>query len=294
MATGLPLARPGGLARRRPRELGMAVVVGVATLAVVLGAAFMVLPFVWTALTAHKTQDEVFRIPITWLPDNPGNLSSYRVLFTEYHTLRWLLNSVIVSLLSIASSVVFCTMAGYALAKLRFRGRNLCFVMVLGMLMLPFELTFLPLFLIFNRLGLINTYLGVAGPNLMSAMGVFIMRQFMQTIPNDYLDAARIDGASEYQIFRLVAAPSARSAMVTLAVLKFTLSWNALLWPLMMAQDESMMTLTVGMQKFITFFMTDYRLLTAAATVSVLPLVIVFIVGQRWVVNSMIMTGLKG
>jgi multiple sugar transport system permease protein len=197
-------------------------------------------------------------------------------------------------LLSIGSSIVFCSMSGYALAKLRFRGRTLCFLGVLSMLMMPFELTFLPLFLMFSKAGLVNTLLGIAGPNLMSAVGVFIIRQFMQTIPNEYLDAARIDGASEYRIFAAIAVPMARPAIATLAVLKFTMTWNALLWPMVIAQDDAMMTLTVGMQKFITFYATDYGLLTSSATLSVLPLVLLFILGQRWVVSSTLMSGLKG
>ena len=266
----------------------------IGTIVIGLGAAAMLVPFVWTAMTALKTQDEVFRLPITWLPDNPLYFANYRKLFAEYPTVRWFANSVLVSLLSIGSSIVFCSMSGYALAKLRFRGRTVCFLAVLSMLMMPFELTFLPLFLMFSKAGLVNTYLGIAGPNLMSAVGVFIMRQFMQTIPNEYLDAARIDGASEYRIFRAIAVPMAQSAIVTLAILKFTLSWNVLLWPMIVAQDDSMMTLTVGMQKFITFYATDYGLLTSSATLSVVPLVLLFVVGQRWVINSTILSGLKG
>jgi multiple sugar transport system permease protein len=128
----------------------------------------------------------------------------------------------------------------------------------------------------------------------MSAIGVFIMRQFFQTIPNDYLDAARVDGASEVQIFCRIALPSATPALVTVAVLKFILSWNSFLWPLVMAQDESMMTLTVGMQTFVQLHIVDYCLLTASATLSVVPLVILFIAAQRWIISGMITSGLKG
>ena len=175
--------------RRNAFILWLAIRIG--SVLIAFGAVSMVFPFIWTALTALKTQDEVFRLPITWLPDNPLHFDNYHKLFTQYPTMVWFGNSVLVSLLSIGSSVVFCSMAGYALAKLRFRGRNLCFLGVLSMLMMPFELTFLPLFLMFSKAGLVNTYIGIAGPNLMSPVGVFIMRQFMQTIPDEYLDAAR-------------------------------------------------------------------------------------------------------
>lgn len=266
----------------------------VVTTVVGAGALFMLLPFVWTALTAHKTWGEIHRFPITWLPDNLLNLANYLELLTDYPTLRWLANSFIVSGISIISSLFFCSLAGYAFAKLRFRGRNLCFVGILAVLMMPFEVTFLPLFIMASRLGLINTYVGLVGPNFMSAIGVFIMRQFMQSLPNDYLDAARVDGASEWSIFRHVALPGASAAFVTLGVLKFILSWNFFLWPLVMAQDEKWMTLTVGMKTFVQLHIVDYRLLTAAATLSVVPLILLFIVAQRWVIGGMAMSGLKG
>lgn len=287
-----PVTRRPDAPPRRPR--GSTAVTALATLLLGAGAAFMLLPFVWTALTAHKTWGEIHRLPITWLPDHPLNLESYRILFTEYPTLRWLGNSVVVSLVSILSSLCFCSLAGYAFAKLRFRGRDVCFLGVLALLMMPFEVTFLPLFLLASRLGLVDTYAGLVGPNFMSALGVFIMRQFIQTIPGQYIDAARIDGASEFQIFYRVVLPCATPALATVAVLKFILSWNSFLWPLVMAQDESMMTLTVGMQTFVQLNLVDYRLLTAAATVSVVPLVILFVAAQRWVVNAMVMSGLKG
>jgi ABC-type glycerol-3-phosphate transport system permease component len=276
--------------RRVARRAGLAVTTGI----VAIGAFFMLLPFVWTALTAHKTWKEIHRLPITWLPDNLLNLENYRMLLTEHPALRWLGNSILVSTVAIVSSLVFCSVAGYAFAKLRFRGRDLCFFGILAVLMMPFEVTFLPLFLIASRLHLVNTYVGIIGPNFMSAIGVFIMRQFFQTIPNDYLDAARVDGASEIQTFLRIALPCAAPAIVTVAVLKFILSWNSFLWPLVMAQDESMMTLTVGMQTFVQLFIVDYRLLTASATLSVVPLVILFVVAQRWIISGMITSGLKG
>jgi multiple sugar transport system permease protein len=264
------------------------------TLFVAAIAAFMLLPFVWTALTSLKTWEEIHRIPITWLPDRLLNFENYRILVTEYPTLRWFGNSVLVSVVAILSSLFFCSLAGYAFAKLRFRGRDFCFIAVLAVLMMPFEVTFLPLMVMFSRMGLVNTYVGIIGPNFMSAIGVFIMRQFMQGVPNDYIDAARVDGASELQIFRHIALPTAGAAFVTVGVLKFILSWNSFLWPLVMAQDESMMTLTVGMQTFVQLHVIDYRLLTAAATLSVVPLLFMFVFAQRWVIDSMVMSGLKG
>jgi ABC-type glycerol-3-phosphate transport system permease component len=261
---------------------------------VALGAIFMVMPFVWMVVTAQKDLPEISRVPITWLPDNLLNWNNYRLLVTKWPALRWMLNSVIVSTVSITTSIFFCALAGYAFAKLRFRGREVCFAIVLAVLMIPFEVTFLPLFVMLSRVGLVNTYVGIIFPNFMSAIGVFIMRQFMQTIPNDYIDAARIDGASEIQIVGRVVAPLAGPAIVTVAVLKFIISWNSFLWPLVMASNKSMMTMPVGMQSVINQFIIEYGILAAGATLMVLPPLILFLAAQRWVISAMVMSGLKG
>lgn len=270
------------------------IILGGLFIIVALGAAFMLMPFVWMVLTAQKDLPEISRIPITWFPDNWLNWKNYNVLFTEHLAIRWMFNSILVATISIFTSIIFCLLAGYAFAKLRFRGRDTCFVIVLAVLMIPFEVTFLPLFVMLSRLGLINTYVGVIFPNFMSAIGVFIMRQFMQTIPNDYLDAARIDGASEIQIVTRIIAPLTMPAIVTIAVLKFIITWNSFLWPLVMVNDKEMMTMPLGMQTLVDQVIVDYGLLAAGATLMVLPPLILFLFAQRWVINGMVMTGLKG
>ena len=270
--------------------VGLAAVTGI----VLLGAIFMAMPFIWQVVTAQKNLPEISRVPITWLPDNWLNWNNYQVLLTKWPSLRWMLNSIIVSTVSITTSIFFCTLAGYAFGKLRFRGREVCFAIVLAVLMIPFEVTFLPLFVMLSRVGLVNTYAGIIFPNFMSAIGVFIMRQFMQTIPNDYLDAARIDGASEIQILAKVVAPLAGSAITTLAVLKFIISWNSFLWPLVMANSKNMMTMPVGMQTMVDIVYVNFGLLAAAATLMLLPPLILFLAAQRWVISGMVMSGLKG
>jgi len=278
---------------RADRALGSAARVTL-TLVVALGAIFMFMPFIWMVVTGQKELSEVSRVPITWFPDNWLNWNNYRELLTRFPALRWLLNSMIVSTVSITTSVLFSTVAGYAFAKLRFRGREICFAIVLSVMMIPFEVTFLPLFVMLSRVGLVNTYAGIIFPDFMSVLGVFIMRQFMQSIPNDYIDAARIDGANEIQILARVVAPLAGSAITTVAVLKFIISWNSFLWPLVMATSSSMMTMPVGMQSIINQFIVEYGLLAAGATLMVLPPVILFLVAQRWVIGGMVMSGLKG
>lgn len=260
----------------------------------VVGAILILWPLIWMALTSLKHPEEVHRIPMTWLPDTWNYFENYRILFDSYPMLRWLLNSGIVTGVSVVSSLLFCSLAGYAFAKLRFRGKEFLFVSVIALLMMPSEITVVPLYLIFNSLGLTNTYAGIIGSNWMSVVGVFIMRQFMEAIPSDYIDAARVDGANEFRIFLRVALPLTGPAFATLAVLKAILSWNDFLWPLVMASEKLMMTITVGLQMFSTSFYVEYTLVTAGALISILPLFLIYIFLQRWVIQAMVLSGLKG
>jgi ABC-type glycerol-3-phosphate transport system permease component len=259
-----------------------------------IGLLIMLWPLVWTVLTSLKQPEEVHRVPMTWLPDNWFYFENYKELFTEYPMVRWLINSAIVSTTSVISSLFFCSLSGYAFAKLTFWGKEFIFISVLALLMMPPEITVVPLYLMFNAVGLTNTYPGIIGSNWMSVLGTFIMRQFMETIPNDYIDAARLDGAGEFQIFSRVALPLTLPGFVTLAVLKTILSWNDFLWPLVMATSEDMMTITVGIQVFSTAFYVEYTLVAAGAIISMLPLLFMFLFLQRWVMQSMVMAGVKG
>lgn len=259
-----------------------------------LGAAVMAFPFVWMVLTSLKQPQEVHRWPITWFPDNWFFFENYVSILSTRLFGRFLLNSTIVTFGAVASSLFFSALAGYAFAKLRFPGKEICFVAVLAVFMMPFEVTMLPLYLLFSDLDLTNSYLGIMAPDMISAFGVYIMRQFMQGIPNDYIEAARIDGASEIRIFAKVALPITVPALVTLAVIKTMWVWNGFLWPLIIAHDESMMTVAVGLAAFAGAYYTEYTLITAAAFVSVIPLLILFVLLQRFVQEGVVMTGIKG
>jgi ABC-type glycerol-3-phosphate transport system permease component len=267
---------------------------GLLFLLMTVGLVLMLWPLVWTVLTSLKHPQEVHRVPMTWLPDNWLYFENFRELFTKYPIGRWLLNSAIVTILSVISSLFFASLAGYAFAKLRFWGKEVLFISVIALLMMPPEITVVPLYLMFNAAGLTNTYPGIIGSNWMTVIGVFIMRQFMETIPNDYVDAARVDGANEFAIFLRVALPLTIPGFITVAVLKTILAWNDFLWPLVMATKQSMMTITVGIQVFSTAFYVEYTLVAAGALISLLPLLIMFIFLQRWVMQSMVMAGLKG
>ena len=257
-------------------------------------AAFMAQPFVWMVLTSLKELHEVHRIPVSWWPDNPLNVRNYVQIFTERPFGLYILNSFVVAIGATISTLLFSTLGGYAFAKLPMPGKEILFTFILATIMLPFEVSAIPLYLIFNKLGLVNTYLGLMAPELVSILGIFLIRQFCETIPSDYLDAARIDGAGEVRILWTVILPIITPALVTLALIRFIATWNGFLWPLLIVRDETMRTLPLALSFFSGYYGTQYHLLAAAACVSVLPLLILFLVLQRQVVEGVALTGLKG
>lgn len=262
---------------------------------VALGACFMALPFVWMVLTTFKHSYEIYRVPITWLPDNIFNLESYRQVFARQPFFNYIFNSMVVSVGTVLASVVFSSMAGYAFAKYRFPGKEIIFFgVVLSVLMIPFEVVVIPLYLMYSQVHLNNTLLGIMGPDLISAFGVFLMRQFMQGVPDDYIDAARVDGMSELGIFVRIVLPLSGPALATLATVKFIWTWNEFLWPLVMTQSDAVKTVTLGVATYVGMWFTDFPVVTAAATLSVIPMVILFILFQSTIVKGMTMTGLKG
>ncbi|MFN8524453.1 MAG: carbohydrate ABC transporter permease [Chloroflexota bacterium] len=287
------VARP--LAQARARGGSLALVRRVMLYAVVtLFGLFMAQPFVWMVLTSLKELHEVTRFPVTWLPDNPLNFNNYVRIFTERPFSSYIVNSFVVSIGATLSTLVFSTLGGYAFAKLPLRGKEVLFTLVLATIMLPFEVAAIPLYLIFNKLGLVNTYLGLMAPEMVSILGIFLIRQFCETIPSDYLDAARIDGAGELRILWTVILPNLTAALVTLALIRFITTWNGFLWPLLVVRDETMRTLPLALSFFSGFYGTQYHLLAAAACVSVAPLLVLFVVLQRQVVQGIALTGLKG
>ena len=262
---------------------------------VVLGVAFIavVTPFVWMILGSFKGQGELLRVPPTWLPESPS-LNNYRDLFSKQSFLRYFVNSTVVAVAVTLGNLLFCSMLGYALAKLEFRGKRLVFGLVMGTLMVPGMVTFVPLFVMVANLGLVDSYPGLILPFLVTPFGVFLMRQFMITLPDDLLDAGRVDGAGELRIFRQIILPLCGPALATLGILSFLGSWNSFLWPLVVAQTQEHYTLPVALALFSTGQnVTNYGLLLAGATVVVLPILIVFLIFQRRFIEGIATTGIK-
>jgi multiple sugar transport system permease protein len=261
---------------------------------VAAGAVTVFFPFFWMAVTSLKTVPEIQRVPLQILPDHWGNLDNYREVFQRQPFARFLLNSALVASVSALSSAVVSSLAGYGFAKFRFPGHGLFFFAILGILMVPFQSVVVPLYLWVSRLGLLDTYAGILAPDLVSVFGVFLMRQSIEVVPSDYIDAARIDGSSEFGIFWRVILPSVTPAIATLVIIKFMWTWNELFWPLVVVNSPTMKVVTLGLVSFTNMYFIEYNLVTAAAVLSILPILIVFLVCQKWVVRAVVMSGLKG
>ncbi len=261
---------------------------------VAAGALIVFFPFFWMAVTSLKTVPEIQRVPLQVAPDRWSNFDNYREVFRRQPFGRFLLNSALVASVSAASSLLVSSLAGYGFAKFRFPGRDVLFFGIIGILMVPFQSVVVPLYLWVNRLGLLDTYAGILAPDLVSVFGVFLMRQAIEMVPTDYIEAARIDGGGEFGIFWRVVLPSVAPAMATLVIIKFMWTWNELFWPLVVINSPTMKVVTLGLVSFTNMYFIEYNLVTAAAVISILPILVIFLLCQRWVVRAVVMSGLKG
>lgn len=258
-----------------------------------LGLLLLVGPFIWMILGSFKTTSELRQVPPTWLPEQ-WTFENYQQLFDRQNFMRFFLNSTVVAFFVTAGNVIFCSMLGYALAKLNFPGKRILFTVVLVTLMVPGVVTFMPLFVLVANLNLVNTHAGMILPFLAGAFGVFLMRQFISGIPDELLDAARVDGAGEHYIFWRIIMPLCGPALATLTILTFLGSWNSFLWPLVVATGEDMFTLPVAVAFLATGQTeTNVALLMAGSVVVILPVIVVFILLQRHFTQGIATTGLK-
>lgn len=259
----------------------------------VLGLLAVAGPFLWMALSSLKPEREIRDVPPTWWPETV-TLDNFRGLFSRLDFPLYFFNSALVAALVMVGNLLFCSLVGYALAKLRYPGKRALFLAVLGMLMVPGMVTFVPQFVLVSNMGLTNTYAGLILPFLVGPFGVFLMRQFLQSIPDDLIEAARVDGAGEFRIFWRVVLPLCRPALATLGILTFLASWNNFLWPLVVATTEDKYTLPVALALYsVGENERNYGLLLAGAVVVVLPVLIVFLVLQRHFLRGIATTGIK-
>jgi ABC-type glycerol-3-phosphate transport system permease component len=273
---------------RLGRSLYLIAIYGILTLAAIIA----LVPFLYVISTSLKDTVALFKYPPEWIPSEP-TLDNFHALLEEYPFARWTLNSLIVASVVTVVKVVIDSMAGYAFAKMNFPGKDALFLVVLMTLMVPFAATLIPLFIIVRNLGLTNTYPGLILPALASPIGIFMMRQFIETLPTDLENAARLDGCSEFQVFRRVILPLVRPGLIVLGVFTFMTQWTTYLWPLVIGTKKEMYTLTVGVQSLRSLFTVNWGILSAGAVLSMLPLVLVFLFLQRYFIAGSIAGALK-
>lgn len=253
----------------------------------------MLMPFWWMVSTSLMTDLEVFQYPPNLLPKNP-RWENYSEAMIYQPFGRFFLNTSIITMFSVLGQLLFCSMAAYAFARLKFRWRDKIFALYLSTMMIPAIVTLIPAFLIINAFGWMNTYYALITPYLSSVWGIFLLRQFFLTLPKDLEDAARIDGANEFTIYWRVILPLSKPALATLAIFAFMASWKDFLWPLIVTNQTEMRTVEVGIAAFSSMYKIDWTHQMAAAVVVMLPIVLVFFLTQRYFIKGIALTGLKG
>jgi multiple sugar transport system permease protein len=257
-----------------------------------VSSVLMIIPFYWSLATSLKLEQFVFSNPPQWIP-NPVTLANYIHILTRIPFLRYFANSVIVAAVTTLGHVFFDTLAAYAFAKLTFPGRDKIFFIMLLALMVPFQVNLIPLYKIMATLHWTDTYLALIIPNLTSIFGIFLMRQFMMTIPSELLDAARIDGCNEFGVFRKVVLPLAIPGIATLIIFTFMGTWNDFLWPRIVTNSEKLFTLPVGLAQLQMKNTSNVAQIMAGTVLTALPMIIVFLFMQRQFIEGMTAGALK-
>jgi len=286
-AAAAPAAATRAATRRRRFDPGRAL----AYLLLTVGSVVMAFPFAWMLLSSFKPLREIFRFnfwPEVW------TLANYQEVLLGTQFPRWFLNSLVVAGISTVSVLFFCSLVGYTLTRLRFPGRNFVFLLILSTLMIPTEMLVIPWYVMSTQFGWVNTYWGIAFPGLIPAFGVFLMRQFFATLPRDLFDAGRVDGVSEFGLFWRIGLPLVGPGLAALGIFNFVGNWNAFLWPLIVAKSPSMRTLPVGVAFFSGEAGTAWNLIMASSALAVIPVLVVFFVFQRQIIEGVVLTGVKG
>jgi len=278
----------------RRRRIVSRVLQASAYLLLIAGAITMVTPLVWMVSTSLKTLIDANRYPPEWIPSEP-QWSNYRDLFEQVPFARFIFNSFKVSVLAVAGQLVTTSMAGFVFARLKFRGRDVLFLLLIVTLMIPPQVTLIPQYLIFRELGWVNTHLALIVPFWFGGpFGTFLMRQYFMSIPQDLVDAARLDGCTPWRMYWQIFLPLAVPALAALSVFVFLERWNDLLQPLIYLNSIELMTVTMGISYFLGQYYADTPLLMAASCIGILPTIAVFLIGQRYFIQGVVLSGLKG
>jgi multiple sugar transport system permease protein len=253
----------------------------------------MLIPMAWMLVTSLETLHETQHFPPVLVP-HPLRLANYSDVLRQTPFARWFVNTVIVTVVTVVGNLLLCSLAGYAFARIKFFGREVVFVLILATLMIPFQVVMIPTFIIVKDLGLINTLEALILPNLAQAFGIFMLRQFFRTLPVELEEAARIDGASRLSVLFKIVLPLSGPALATLAVITFLWTWNDFLWPLITIYSPNNMTLQLGLTTFEGTHASSWNLLMAANVMSMLPVLLLFFLAQRYFIRGIATSGLKG
>ena len=256
-----------------------------------IGGLIMVTPLLFMFSTSLKTASQVYDLRL--IPAEP-TIANYVAVLSDGRFLRWFVNSLIVAVTVTISNVFFDSLVGYTLAKFTFRGRSIVFIAILSTLMIPTEMLVIPWYLMSSQLGWLDSYWGIMFPGMMTAFGTFLMRQFFETVPNDFLEAARVDGLNEFQIWWKVAMPLVTPALSALAIFTFLGNWTAFFWPLIVTTSKELYTLPVGLSSFAVEQSIQWEMIMTGAALATIPTLVVFLVLQRYIVRGVILAGLKG
>jgi len=256
-----------------------------------VGGLGMIFPFVWMIVSSLKMPQDIYTLSL--IPPEP-TLDNYKQVLEKTEYIRWFINSLGIATVTTLSVAFFDSLAGYTLAKFNFPFRNVIFILILSTLMVPTEMLVIPWYMMSIEFHWTDSYWGIMFPGVISAFGVFLMRQFFSGVPNDLLDAARLDGFSEFRIFWSIALPLVKPAVAALCIFTFLGNWNAYIWPLIVTRSEEMRTLPVGIAFFSSEAQSSFHLIMAAASLATIPVLIIFIIFQRQIIKGIVLTGLKG
>ena len=261
--------------------------------AAILLALIALVPFAWMISTSFKSRGALMSIPIEWIPEEP-TLDAYFTVFERFPFLRAIGNSLLIAVCYTLLTLVSASMAAFAFTKIQFKGSGFLLGLYLATMMIPTQVTMIPLFVVMNQIGLINHYSSVILPAIFRPFAVFLLVQQMRTIPPDYMDAARIDGAGVWRIWRQVMLPLCAPSLATLAVTNFMDSWNDYLWPLLMLTDKAKMTLPIALSTLNGQYDTEYIVMMAGSLISMIPIILIYIFAQKYFKHGLMAGGVKG
>ncbi|NUT48814.1 MAG: carbohydrate ABC transporter permease [Saccharothrix sp.] len=290
-APGTPGDHPSPAAPSRRAATPLGKVLGYAVL--VVAAAGLLLPFFWMVSSSLKTDNTVFSVPVTWFPETP-QWGNYTEIWRVSDMLTWLKNTVFLSVAVTVLQLFTGSFAAYGFAKARFPGRNVLFVLYLGTIAVPWQAYMIPQFIMMSEVGLTNTPWSIIALQAFSAFGVFLMRQYYATIPDELCEAARVDGLSEYGIYFRIMLPLSVPALASLALLTFVNTWNDYLGPLIYLRDRELWTIQLGLKSFVSEYNAEHALIMTGSVLSVVPIAVVFLLGQKYFVQGIATSGMKG